>query len=373
MAAFELKTVDSAEWLRSIAEPWDRLWSVDAGNDPIDRAEPVALWLDHFAHGRAVRILTVWDGETLLGSLPLVGPQKPLGLVVGRLPESEWLSTGTLMLDPQADQSAVLNRLIDGIEACHWALFRFDFIRSDQPAWQALGDRLLAHGAGVEWIDRWEEGTVDTTGSFDALMDRLPKNLRKSLKKRRHHLDETGEPLRFRFEKPTENHDLEKLLRRIFVLERQGWKGEEGSSVLQTPGVFEFYLALSRQLARWGALRVSLLEEGDDLVAYEWGWIGKRTYHSVKVSYHPRYQQFGPGHLLREEIARHLCADPDVDTYAFDGELTEALREWSTDLYTIRRLTCATGQYLGRIGWLAYRASASTVRTMRSLGHKTNS
>jgi CelD/BcsL family acetyltransferase involved in cellulose biosynthesis len=372
MAQLQLKIFDSIDQLASIVPQWDALWEADANDDPVNRPASLSLWFDHRGTGRQLRVLTVWDSQEMVGCLPLVAGAGTTGPLVGHLPQDCWLAAGDLLIDPMADTRKVADELIDAIQLCPWPLYRFEYIRTDQPSWATMIEQLKKRRFGVELIDRWKEGLVDLSGSFESILASRSRNFHKTYKRRHRRLAEFEKPIQFRFIAPEDDSRLETLLRRIFELERQSWKGDAGTSVLQGPGIFEYYLDLSQLLARWGLLRIGILETDDELVAFDWGWVGQRTYYSIKVSYNNDYRALGPGHLLMEAIVRQLCDDPEINLYAFYGEQNEALSSWSTDEYWTRRLTLARPTGGGRVGWLAYTAAAKTVRAVRGWKEKTH-
>jgi CelD/BcsL family acetyltransferase involved in cellulose biosynthesis len=270
-----------------------------------------------------------------------------------------------LLLDPAEDAEAVLNLLIDGIEALKWPLLWIEMAPAASPHWTAMIDALRRRRVAVDVHPRWRVGVVNTEGDFDAYLASRSKNLRRSLGKDRRRLEQRG-AARFRFDEPGVD-EVEARLREVFELEDRGWKGEAGGSVFSAPGMFEFYARQARRLAAWGDFRVAVLEHEGAPIAFEVGWLGKGVYHSYKVGYDPAYREFGPGHLLRHELIRRYFEHPAIRAVDFQGPETEALTAWSTDSYPISRLVVAPRRPTSRALWHAYRLLARSVRRLRRL------
>jgi hypothetical protein len=55
--------LSSPDELRAHARAWDDLWQASASRLPSLRAEPLAVWIESFATGQAVRLIVVEDAD----------------------------------------------------------------------------------------------------------------------------------------------------------------------------------------------------------------------------------------------------------------------------------------------------------------------
>ena len=355
------REIDSIEQLRAAAPAWDALWQRSEVAIPTARAELVAQWLERFAPRSLLRIVVVEQGERMVAALPLVGRRLRGVLPVGGLTGNVWSPNGELLLDPAAERDEVIGLLIDAVDEIPWWLIWSEMVPVETPRWQAMTAAAGRRGLAVDVRPRWRIGQVEigsgsggSGGDFQDYLAGRSKNLRRSLHKDLSRLERDGrvELRTFRAFTP---HEVDERLREVFELEDRGWKGDAGSSVLRTPGMFEFYRRQARQLAEWGNLRVAVLVHRDKPIAFELGWTAKGVYHSYKVGYDPAYRSYGPGHLLRSHIIQSLFDEPDHHLVDFQGPQTEALLAWSTRSYPIARLAIAPRRPTSRAALGAYR------------------
>ena len=183
MPSLESRQLDSLDRLRAAAEAWDDLWRRGDVTIPTVRDELIAMWLEHFAPAAPFRALVVeqLDGGRLVAAIPLV--EKRLGRLIrcGGLTSNYWSPNGDILLDPEADRTAVLDRLADEMERLPWPLLWFDMVPIDAPHWQALVGVLRSRGMRVDVHPRWNVGRISWTGGVEAYLASRSKNLRRSL------------------------------------------------------------------------------------------------------------------------------------------------------------------------------------------------
>lgn len=358
MPPLRVEQLDSVEKIREIAGAWDRLWQQSHVTMPTVRAELVAQWLEHFTPWGPIRVATVWEGERLVAALPLAGRQAKRLLRVGDLTSNYWSPNGELLLDPNCDTPAVLDALARAIRPSPWPLLWLELVPFERPDWQAFLAALARHGMQCHVQPRYAIGKVEVRGDYEDYEVGISKNLRRSMRKDLRRL-ESGGRVTLRLLDHTMPEEADRWLREVLALEEASWKGRDGQTVLRTPGMPEFYRRQARQLAAWGCLRMAFLEQGQRRIAFELGWVGKRVYHSFKVGFDEAYREFGPGHLMRRFLLQRLFARGDVAEVDFQGPLTDALAEWSTETYSIGRIVGAPRGVKGRTVLAAYRAAGA--------------
>lgn len=364
MGRLAVEQLDSVEQLRAVAAEWDRLWTQSEASHPTARAELVAQWLEHFAPHATPRVLVVEDEGRMVAALPLVGHRRRGVLPVGDLTWNYWSPNGELLLDPAADTEAVLDVLAGAIARLPWPLLWLELTPFATGRWQALLDALRRRGLAVHVQPRYEIGQVELAGCFANYEATRSRDLRRSLRKDLQRLQRKG-PVQLTLVSQFAPGDVEPQLRRAVEIEQKSWKREVGQTVLDTPGMLEFYLRQTRQLAEWGLLRLAFLEHAGKPIAFELGWVAKGVYHSFKVGFDQAYRSFGPGQLLRGRLIEALFDAPDVQVVDFQGPLTEALAGWSTRTYAIGRVLIARPSFVGKSLLGGYPLAASIVRRWR--------
>ncbi len=324
---------------------WNDLWQRSDCAWPTMRAEPLAQWIDTFSPRTAVRILMVEENGALLAALPLVeerwGP-----LRIGRLPGGDLCSVGDLLVDRdwQHNDAGPLAMLVKAVARLGWPMVRYDAVLPRTQRWQAFlsaaekGDlHYLARHRGVT-------GVIAVRGTWQAYFAGRSRNHRRQMRVVHKRASEAGTlELRMLANPPIDQ--IESLLRRGFEVEDRGWKGVGGSSTLREPGAYRFFVEQAKLLAVSGHLLLTFLELSNRSIAFEYGWLSKGVYHSLKVGFDEAYRHLSPGQLLRYRMMERLFAGGEVTCVDYLGPLSDATGKWTTDTYPVSRVVMANGKF----------------------------
>jgi CelD/BcsL family acetyltransferase involved in cellulose biosynthesis len=356
----ELTTIDA---LGDLAPAWDRLWERSEVTIPTARAELVALWLEHFAPKGKARVLAVEDGGELVAALPLIGRKIGRLVSAGDVTWNYWSPNGELLVDPTADEAA-MDLLVDGLGGLPWPLLWLEMVPLEHSSWKAFLAAIKRRGLALDVHRRYEIPVVQLDGCWEDYLAGRSKNLRRSMRKDARQLEEQGD-VELQLCADFTPEDVASHLRRAFEIERRSWKGRGGSTVLNVPGMFDFYCRQAERLAAWGCLRLALLCHRGEPIAFDLGWVAKGVYHSFKVSYDERYRHVAPGQLLRARLIETLFAAGDIRTIDFQGPATDALASWSNSSYPIGRIVVGLGGARSRALFAGYKTLSPFVRRLR--------
>lgn len=343
MSGLELRILDSVAELRAHAGAWNDLWRRSDWTIPPMRAEQLAIWLEHFEPTAQLRAIAVADGERWLATLPIIGPQGRLLPGRGRLPNNFYSTSGELLYDSQADD-AVASQLLAGLRQLPWGLFWLNFVAYEMPGWRALLAAAEREGVAAFAQRSFEIGRVELDCEYRVYDASRSRNHRRSLKRTTDRINELGGCV-LNVITPTADDDLETLLRRGFEVEDRSWKAASGSSVLRTPGVFDFYLRQARELAARGELKLVYLEHLGQPIAFEYSWVAAGNYISQKVGYDEAFAECSPGQLLRARLYERFCETRECTLIDYRGLLSDATARWATTSYSVGRVL------LGTRGW----------------------
>jgi CelD/BcsL family acetyltransferase involved in cellulose biosynthesis len=350
----EITQQRSTASLRATVDEWDDLWRRSTSSSPLDRAALIAHWVDQFSDAE-LRTIEVRQGGMLVAALPLVEHRRARALKMGGLPSNGWASCGTLLVDASIDPSPMAKVLADAINDLPWPLIQLFPVAVEAQCWQAFRD--TCRGRGLTIIDQ----VVDAVGVVEISSDWQAYRATWSTNHRRH-LDKAARRARLAGRLELDVHtdlasaDIERWLKIGFEIEDRSWKGEAGTSVLRTPGMFQFFHEQAVQLADWRQLQLTFLKHNDLPIAFEYGYCAKGTYFSHKVGYDPAYSDYSPGQLLRALLIERLHRDGDVSTVDFCGPLTVATSKWSTRNYPIASWLIAPRRFLSRFALGGHRA-----------------
>lgn len=356
--------ITSINELRAAAAPWDDLWWRSDVALPTYRAELVAQWVEQFAPNARFHALVVEDHGQWVAALPLVHRRLGRLLDAGVMPANEWSSRGELLLDRAADVDAVLDVLVGAMRDLPWQLLRLDEAPLQTSRFRSLGRAIDRAAMASHRHALFQVGLIDTGGDWQQFRAAWSRKHRQQMARHFRRLAKQGN-LSFRTHAQLDPQQIEVWMRRGLEVEDRSWKGRTGTSVLRTPGMFQFFLRQARQLARWEQVQLSFLELDRRPIAFAYGIAAKGVYHSCKRGYDARYAAYSPGQLLGYRMLEAFHADPECRAVDCLGPITDAHRKWKPSPYTLGRIVVAPGRMLGRMALCAYKRLRPKLRRLR--------
>lgn len=345
MTDLTLRILSSAEELRGVAADWDDLWWRSDVALPTCRAETVALWLEQFAREASFQALVVAQDGRFVGALPLVRRRWMGVWHIATLTNNPWCVTGDLMIDRTADMAGVCELLAEGLRGGPWTLAMLNEIPLSSPAWRMLLAALQAAGSDVDSRLRYMIGQVEIAGNWQDYESSRSKNHRKHFRQMGRRIEDQG-PTEFVVETETLSSKLAPLLRRGCEVEDRSWKGSEGTSILRSPGMYDFYLKLVRQLSQWQGVELHFLQHAGSDAAFQLVFAGKGTLFPAKIAYDPALAKFSPWHVLMhrwlESVHAQHANEGTPSLVDFYGPLMDATARWSTRTYPLGKSLIST-------------------------------
>lgn len=339
--------ISTTEALLSRAEPWNNLWSRSQATEPTLRAEHVAMWVEHFAPDAEFRAILVWDGEQLAAALPLVSTRVKKVIQAGGGVFNSWSPNGDLLLDESADYAAALDELVAAIDDLPWPMIWLDEVAIESTRWMEFTKAAQRRNLVVDVSEKHTVGLMSTQGDWEQFRQRWSKSLRKHIGRQIRNLEKLP-GYSYRIESPRCPKRAIELMRIGFEVEDKSWKGENGSSVLKSPGMEEFYYRQGAELAEQGCLALAFLSCDEGPISYEYSWKCKGVFHSFKVGYDPAYHKQSPGQALMHNVLQECFGDDDISLLNCMGPMSPALRSWRPDEFKIGRIVTAPKSLLGK-------------------------
>ncbi len=363
--SLQLAEYVSTASLLEAAPAWDDLWRRSDVTLPTACAEFVTQWLQHFAPQSRFHCLAVEDQGQLVAAIPLVG--RKIGRVVpaGGLPRNDWSpGGGELLLDPTADVDQALDLLVAGLRDVPWPLLWLDDVNIDASRYQALLAAFQRAKINVDVHSRFDVGRVATDGDWSEYVNSRSKNFRRQIKRAIKRAEGEGE-LKLNVLTEFSGDELETHLRQAFEIEDRGWKGEGQTSVLKTPGMFEFFVRQAKVLAQNGQLQLSFLQHNDRAIAFEYGLNAKGVYHGFKISYDDEFSDYSPGRVLLHLILERMFENSQWHEADRMGPITASTSSFITSKYTIGRMVAAPKAMFGKTLLNFYQTCWPAVRRVR--------
>ena len=355
----------SVEELRAAASNWDDLWWRSDAVLPTVRAEMVAQWVEQFKPRAAFHTLVIADDGRWVAALPLVVCRVGWVIPAGGLPSNPWAPCGELLLDPAGDVDAALDLLMAAAADLPWQLLWLNEAVPESPRWQALLRACDRAKISTSYHERFRVGRVEIDRTWEIYQKRLPKSHRQSMNRSLRRLACEGD-VQFEMRSRLTVEEVEPWLQAAFEVEDRGWKGEAGTSVLRTPGVFRFFTRQAEQLARWDQLETAALRLDGRIVAFVCGFRAKGVYFAHKIGYDSRFAAFSPGQLLFHHILERLHSEGGTQALNFMGPLNQALSRWRPATYGVGRLALAPHRLLGRAALYGYKHWWRPLRTLEA-------
>jgi CelD/BcsL family acetyltransferase involved in cellulose biosynthesis len=191
------------------------------------------------------------------------------------------------------------------------------------PATQAL----TASGYRLATVEQQRSPYRELPGTWDELVAAQSRNHRSEIRRRRKRLEEHG---RLALRTATRS-ELDQDLERFFKLEAAGWKGRDGTAVLQDPAAHELYTSFAHAAAAAGWLRLRFLDLEGVAVAADLSCAVGGTEFLLKTCFDESRSRLGPGAVLRAEALRAAINDGSR-RYEFLGGPEPYKMRWGGDV-----------------------------------------
>jgi CelD/BcsL family acetyltransferase involved in cellulose biosynthesis len=270
-------------------------------------APPFAIAaITRFGDAAGTRCLTAWQGERLVGLLPVRLRRGPLRLAVALAHNYGPLSTPLLDRDDPVAAATALLAWLGGPGGAR--VLVLPTLTADGPAAQALAEtartlhlpsrRLQGFGRGL---------AIAADGSY--ALKALGKKKRHDLERQRRRLAEQG-PVTLSV--ATASRDVAAAVEAFLALEAGGWKGRAGTATVQRADRAAFLREAVLGLAERGQARLYRLDCAGRPVAVGIALVDGARGWFWKIAYDEAYARVSPGVQLAVALTDGLLAEPGI-------------------------------------------------------------
>lgn len=262
----------------------------------------VAAGLRNLAGDGRIHLLEVWEGDLLLGLLPL-----HVALNYGRARVrivKNWQHFHDFLGTPlvrAGREEAFWTAVLRHLDAADWApgFVHFTGLVEGGPVHAGLRAAARALGRACPTVHRAVRAELASDLSPQAYYEsRVRKKKRKELGRLRHRLDELGEVRTRAF---TPGEAVEPWCDAFLALERSGWKGEAGTALACVPDTERFFREALAGAAAAGRLECLRMEVDGRPIAMLVNFITPPGAFSFKIAFDEDYARFSPGVLIQLE------------------------------------------------------------------------
>lgn len=290
------------------------LWSTlaNGASEPNAFLEPWFLLpsIQSLGKGQELCLFALFEGPELTGLLPLQSAKRyyqyPIPHLAAWGHENMFCSAPLVAKGYEREFWRALLGKLD--EKPGLALFfHISGIRADGPLASGLAD-ILAEQKRQGAIVHSHERAMLASGlkSEEYFEGALPNKKRKELRRQHRRLGELGE---LTFERSQNTDNLAQWTQEFLLLEKAGWKGEQGSALADRKETQEFFTSVIALAGREGRLERLTLRLDDKPISMLANFIASPGSFAFKTVFDEDYARFSPGVLLQKENLALLDRD----------------------------------------------------------------
>lgn len=262
------------------------------------------LWWRHYGKSKQLRIVTAWDGEQLVGVLPLYIEKRRLR---GVLPVSKLRQIGAGGDTAPDDLDPLLHGAcmdaVAAVLATHvaqsqdgWGVLDFNDLQPDAPFTQALIRALECSSAKPRFDDPSRITYGALPPSWDAFLAGLTRNRREVVRRKRRKFEQQEGARVVLWS--DDGAALDAAFDRLAELHRLRWAGRTDRPSFTTSEYLGFHRELMHALLERGRLRLLELELDGRGVAMFYGFRLRDRFYYFQSGFDPEVASLSPGELL---------------------------------------------------------------------------
>ncbi len=292
----EIKEISSYKKFRDMREAWDDLIS----RSKVDNIFLTHDWMDSYirncCNGNRLVVLTVFDGEILVGIAPLMIRRYDF---MGAHARSVCFIGTTVSDRMDFILDAPRERCVPPI---------MDYLMEMSADWDFLDFQEMATSFGtVELIQNWVKSrrlkyiSSNSTRSFFIKLDsdselflkRNSKKLHRKIKK-----SNSNAWANLKFRRYAHDEVKENLFRDIEFISKRSWKGRRQKSVFLKDYDRDFHREMFFKTPGSGCLDISILRMNNIPIAYIYNFLHNNRIYNYSVEFDSRYSYLSPGTML---------------------------------------------------------------------------
>jgi len=323
--------------------------------------------IDHLAAGQDVRLIEAYDGDRLIGLLPVVRKTRHGRLPIGCV--GNWMHDHCFFGAPiirQGDEIAAWRGFLAQLDAAPWAggflhLEGLDAAGANAAALEAL---CVEQRRGRVEIHRYDRAMLRSELSADAYWEaHVRSKKRKELRRLQKRLAELG-AVETRL--LSARDDLSLWCDDFLALEASGWKGQEGTALGCKPADAAFFRAACVAAFDAGRLHMLRIDLDGRAIAMLVNFRHGEGAFSFKIAFDEALGRFSPGVLIEIANLHAVQGDPTIgwmdSCAAADHPMIDSL--WAERRTIVQYRIALHGSGMARMQRSAAFAIANGVETL---------
>jgi CelD/BcsL family acetyltransferase involved in cellulose biosynthesis len=337
---------------QAVSGVWDQLCARATDSFPMLTHAWLCAWWKAFGDELAMRVLLVWRGDVLVGAAPLVLRCEPAfgsRRRVLALFTNSWVDRSHLLLAEISCE--VIDAMLEHARTCiPYDVMDLFPLEDASPQTAALLERLrVHHHVGIE--EHLNSPFLRVPASWEQLQQDLSSSFRQSVRRK---VRKVGAM-------PNVSMSVVRdasCFAAIEAVSLESWQHDEGTSMVSTPQVREFYTAIVQAAASSGTLRCAVMNVDGEPAAFEFNLMHGDTLHNFKLGFRKKYADLSTGIVLKAyllECAMTAAEKPTLREYDFMGTSEAYKLNWTKTVRTHSRLRVFRRRWnLTPIYWLSF-------------------
>lgn len=289
---------------------WDDLARRASFPNPFFERWALLPALECFAAEHPVRLVTLYDEETLVGLMPLATSRDYYGKTVPHV--SCWLHHNAFCGAPlvaHGYEIAFWSALLEWADGCGKGapFLHLAKLPTDGALHTALRNVVALQQRPATVVQSVERALLASDLAPEAYLEQsMSSKKRKELRRQYNRLAEEGE---LQFHRNEGSEGIEAWIDAYLFLEKSGWKGAQGTSLADRSDTSDFFRAAITGAAEAGRLeRLTLTLDGRPIAMLA-NFLTPPGAYSFKTTFDESYARFSPGVLLQRENLALLARD----------------------------------------------------------------
>ena len=342
--------VDTIAGFAALRQPWNALLDPENPYSIFLSHEWASEWFAAYGTGRTPYILTVQEGQEILGLLPMhagTTAQSLLGMRDLRLMANGHSPYADFLVRPE-NAVAVRNVLATHLRraGCHWDLALF----AEVGASANLATLSEIYAESSRGIHRQRSAPfIPLHGTWETYRSNLSKRFVKVLRNNRNRVTRDAETEIELLQDPA---SIKAALSDMFAIGEKSWQGESASAVGSNEENRKFYSGLVDAFASEGRLRLWFLKRAGERVAFEYHMVNHGVEFGLKTGFDRKLEKIGIGTFLDQSILERLFEDEALREYDLLGDFDFYKQRWTSQARNYYRITLYGGSWTARMAAL---------------------
>lgn len=349
MGPFRTHVIRSLQEFQSCYAAWNDLYQRCPQHLATAQHSLVSAYWEAFLPSETVHVhvLVERDTDRWVAAMPTFQHRLWRMLPTAHNFSSPWCLGLTGLLSPHHDAGMIVNQLLASVSSTGSMMLTFDLVSHDDPLIQALSRTAISGDRLANFVELFRVGKTILEPTWEAYIKDWSKKRRRFIRRAAEQLDGVGK-VQMNTRHLQDWSEVQRVWNECLQVESLGWKGQNGSDLASHYKAKTYHEKLLHELYQTGELRLYTLELDDRLIAYDLGYVKQRVATSMKVSYHPEFTAYSPGHVLNSLVIQDLIQKQEADWIDTVGELNEANSKWCRESYLCQRVEVSLNSWVSR-------------------------